>query len=148
MNVVYSIMPMREWALPTGQICSPHAPLGRLIYLIFLLRTRPRRPTSSSPKPTLLIALLSISGGNAFASVATASSAHPTLEALKLPAKGSQSVMGHLDCNPDWTEILCAVEFRGDPSSNRAKSVFIPTVETRMAMEALGCTRFVLRVPR
>ena len=50
-----------------------------------LLRTRPSRPKLPSSKPALLLALLSISGGNAFASVATLS-ADPTLVVLELPA--------------------------------------------------------------
>ena len=73
---------------PMGQICCPHgnlAPPSRPISLIFLLRTRPIRPLPSSPKSALLLALLSISGGNAFASVATLS-ADPTLVVLELPA--------------------------------------------------------------
>ena len=57
-----------------------------------------------SPKSALLLALLSISasisGGNAYVSVATVS-ADPTLVVLELPEKGSRSVMGQLDCNPD-----------------------------------------------
>ena len=89
MNVVYSIMLMRGWALPKGEICCPHAtswaPLDRLITLIFLPRTRPSRPKLPSSKPALLLALLPISGGNAFASVATLS-ADPALVVLELPA--------------------------------------------------------------
>ena len=72
-----------------GQICFPHATscahLGRLISLKFYSGLAPSRPKSSSPKSSLLLALLSISGGNAFASVATLS-ADPALVVLELPA--------------------------------------------------------------
>ena len=81
---------------------------------VFLLRTRPSRPKFSSSKPALLLVLLSISGGNEFASVATLS-ANPALMALKLPAKGSQSLMGQLDSHPEWWDTLCAVEHKAPP---------------------------------
>ena len=143
--MVYSIMPMRGWALAMGQICCRYATscahIGRLISLKFYSGLAPSRPKSSSPKTSLLLALLSISGGNAFASVASLS-ANPTLMALKLPAKGSQSVMGQLDSHPEWWDTLCAVEHKAPPPFTRAKSMFIPKRETRETMERLGCTRY------
>ena len=82
-------MPMRGWALPMGQVCCPHATSAHTPWWShisdFLLRTRPSRPKLPSSRPALLLALLSISGGNAFASVATLS-ADPALVALELPA--------------------------------------------------------------
>jgi len=66
----------------------------------------------------------------------------PSVVALNLPSKGPYTVLEQLQNSYGWMEELMVVEFKGNPGSTGAKSLFLPSGDTRAAMIELDTTRF------